>query len=445
MTGRFRAVAALGLAGSALALTPVGAQTVGDEGASPVATLNLPSNISTFGKVEPTFRKATAIINGEIITGTDVDQRLSLIALANGGKISPEETDRLRVQVMRNLIDELLQIQEAKANKIEVERGDIDQSFNRVAVNFKRTPPQLDVFLKENGSSSSSMRRQIHAEVAWSRLLRRKVEVNISDAEVDTIVGRLKAARGTSEYHVFEIFLSSTPETAPQIEENGRKIIEQLKGGGSFQTYARQFSEATTAVRGGDLGFIRAAQLPETLSQAVLGMAPGQLAGPIAIPGGYSIMYLADERKIGMADPRDAVLSLKQIAFAFKPGIADAEVQSKVAAFKQATESMGGCGGASAVADKLSADVVDRDQIIVRDLPPALQEMMLQLQVGQATPPFGTKEDGVRVLVMCGRDDPVDADIDPEKLRTDMEEDRYNKRAQRYLRDLRRDAVIDYR
>ena len=445
MTGRFRALAAFGLIGSTLALTPLSAQTVSDGGASPVAGLNLPSNFSTFGKVDPTFRKATAIVNGEIITGTDVDQRLSLIALANGGKISPEETDRLRVQVMRNLIDELLQIQEAKANKVEIERADIDQSFNRVATNFKRSPTQLDAFLKENGSSSNSMRRQIHAEVAWSRLLRRKVEVNISDLEVDSIVIRLKAARGTSEFHVFEIFLSATPETAPQIEENIRKILEQLKGGGSFQTYARQFSEATTAVRGGDLGFIRAAQLPDELSRAVQEMTSGQLAGPIAIPGGYSLVYLADIRKIGMADPRDAVLSLKQIAVGLKPGISDAEVQAKVAEFKLATETMGGCGGVSTVAEKLKADVVDRDQIVVRDLPPALQEMMLQLQVGQSTPPFGTKEDGVRVLVMCGRDDPIDAEIDPEKLRTDMEEDRYNKRAQRYLRDLRRDAVIDYR
>jgi peptidyl-prolyl cis-trans isomerase SurA len=49
------------------------------------------------------------------------------------------------------------------------------------------------------------------------------------------------------------------------------------------------------------------------------------------------------------------------------------------------------------------------------------------------------------VLVMCGRDDPEDAGIDPNKIRIDIEEDRYNKRAQRYLRDLRRDAVIEYR
>src|SRR3546814_4034929 len=55
-------------------------------------------------------RKATAIVNGRIITGTDVDQRLALIITANGGKVSDEEKERLRVQVLRNLIDETLQI-----------------------------------------------------------------------------------------------------------------------------------------------------------------------------------------------------------------------------------------------------------------------------------------------------------------------------------------------
>jgi peptidyl-prolyl cis-trans isomerase SurA len=108
------------LAFAASTASIVTAQTVGDGDAVPLTNLNLPSTFTTFGKVEPTLRKATAIVNGEIITGTDIEQRLALIILANGGKVPEEERDRLRVQVLRNLIDEVLQIQEAKANKIEV-------------------------------------------------------------------------------------------------------------------------------------------------------------------------------------------------------------------------------------------------------------------------------------------------------------------------------------
>ena len=446
---RFRAMALISagalMAAGALAL-PLSAQTVSDDGAVPATNLNLPSTLTTFGKVDPQLRKATAIINGEIITGTDVDHRLGLIMIANGGKIEAEEKERLRVQVFRNLIDEMLQIQEAKGNKIEITKEDIDQSFARVSQNFKRTPKQMTAYLIENGASARTMRQQIQAEIAWSRLLRRKVEVNVSDAEVNSIMKRLEEAKGTSEFRVGEIYLSATPENAPQIIDNLKKIIDQLRQGGSFQAYARQFSEASTAGTGGDLGWVRAPQLPDALAQAVQEIAIGQIAGPIEIPGGYSIIYLTDKRQVLTADPRDALLSLRQMAMTFPAAMSPADAQAKAGEFAKSTQNMGGCGKVDAVATTIGAEVVDNDQVRVRDLPVPLQEMLLKLQVGEATPPFGSKEEGVRVLVLCGRDDPRDAGAPSfDQIMAQLEEERVNKRAQRYLRDLRRDAVVDYR
>ena len=59
---------------------------------------------------------------------------------------------------------------------------------------------------------------------------------------------------------------------------------------------------------------------------------------------------------------------------------------------------------------------------------------------------FGSPEEGVRALVLCGRDDPTVAALpSAEEIRNGIEEARTNLRAQRYLRDLRRDAIIDYR
>jgi peptidyl-prolyl cis-trans isomerase SurA len=427
-------------------MTSATAQTVGDGNSVPTTNLNLPSTLSTFGKVEPTLRKATAIINGEIVTGTDVDQRLALIVLANGGRIPPEELERLRIQVLRNLIDETLQIQEAKANKIEITPADVEQSYVRVSQNFKRTPAQMTEYLRSVGSSDRSIKRQIEGEIAWSRLLRRKVEVNVSDAEVNAVMDRLKAARGTSEYHVGEIYLSATPENAQEVFANGRKIIDQVRRGGSFAAYARQFSEASTAVQGGDLGWVRSAQLPDALAQAVQEIAVGQIVGPVEVPGGYSILYLIDSRKVLMADARDAVLSLRQMALSFPKGMSAADAQAKASEFGRITQTMGGCGKVEETAAKVGAEVVDNDQVRVRDLPAPLQELLLNLQIGQATPPFGSQEEGVRVLVLCGRDEPQAAgDPSFDQIMAQMEEERVNRLAQRYLRDLRRDAVVDYR
>ena len=89
---------------------------------------------------------------------------------------------------------------------------------------------------------------------------------------------------------------------------------------------------------------------------------------------------------------------------------------------------------------------MDSDQVRIRDLPPALQQMMTNLQIGQSTRPFGSLQDGVRALVLCGRDDPQTANGPSfDQIYAQLEEDRVNRRAQRYLRDLRRDAVVEYR
>ena len=427
--------------------SPVAAQTVNDDEGVASQQLNLPKDVTVFGKSDPNVRKATAIVNGRIITGTDVDQRLALILAANGGKVSPEERERLRVQVLRNLIDETLQIQEAAAHDIKIDKSEIDQSYERVAANFKQSPAQFDQYLRTQGSAPASIRRQIEGELAWSRLLRRNIQpfVNVSADEVKSVVDRMNAAKGSDEYRIGEIYLSATPENEAQIVSNARNIIEQIKQGGSFAAYARQFSEASTAAVGGDLGWVRPAQLPDELAKAANEMQVGQLAGPIPVPGGISVIYVMDKRKVLTADPRDSLLSLKQLSISFPPGTTKEQASAKAASFATQIKTIKGCGQANELGGKIGADVVDNDNVKVRDLPPQLQDILLGLQVGEATPPFGSVNDGVRVLVVCGRDEASSAAApNPEQIMAQLEEERVNKRARIYLRDLRRDAIIDY-
>lgn len=410
--------------------------------------LHLPTNPQFFGKMDPNHRRATAIVNGEIITGTDIDQRLALIVNANGGKVSAEEQERLRAQVLRNLIDETLQIQEAKSASIDIDDDEVNQTFDRVAQqNFGQNTAALEKYLAGVGSSAASLKRQIKGELAWQRLLRRNVQpfINVSDTEVHEMMDRLKAAKGTEEFHLAEIYLSANDENRSQILANADKIVEQLKKGGSFTAYARQFSEASTAAVGGDLGWIRLAQLPTELASSAQGMGPGQLAGPIALSGGYSIIYLIDKRQVLTADARDAILSLKQISITFPKGIGEKDAAAKASDFAKAVKGIHGCGQVDPVAAQIGASVVANDQIRARDLPAALQDTVLKLAVGESTPPFGSVEDGVRVLLLCGRDDPkVESGPSFDQLQQQIEDDRVNKRAQTYLRDLRRDAVIEY-
>ena len=181
----------------------------------------------------PSVVKATAIVNGEVITQTDIEQRLALLAIANDGQLPADQVEQMRQQVLRNLIDETLQIQAAKTAEIEVTDKDIDKTIVRVAEGVKMNPAQLTDYLKANGSSIRSLRRQVQGETAWRRLQQQKIEnsVSVGDDEVKAVLDRMNASKGTQEYRVGEIFLSATSDSVPQKMANANQIIAQLRQG----------------------------------------------------------------------------------------------------------------------------------------------------------------------------------------------------------------------
>ncbi len=412
------------------------------------AALNLP-DITVFGTVEPNVRKANAIVNGEIVTDTDVEHRLALVLIANGGRVSPEETQVLRLQVLRNLIDEKLQIQEARQRDVVITDQEVDQAYARVRANFQSGGEDFDALLREGGSSPETIKQQIRAELAWSRLLRKRIEpfVNVGDEEVAAIIRRLEQAKGAEEYRVGEIFLSAPPELTAQTMADAARIVQQVRQGASFVAYARQFSEASTAAVGGDLGWVRAEQLSPALQPVLAGLQRGQVSDPVVVPGGVAILALIEKRQVLAADPAAALLSLMQLTVPVPDGMTEPQARQLASRIQDRTRNMGGCGRAADVARDLGAELVANDQIRMGDLPEPLQQIMAQLPIGGATPPFGSQEDGLRVLILCGRDDaPVNAALPSfDQVYAQLTDQRVNSAARRYLRDLRRDAVIDYR
>ena len=430
-----------------VAIAPVLSVVAAAQGGGRTPGLNIPENVQFVGKQEPGVRKATAIVNGDVITGSDIDHRMALIIISQQIQLPPEEIERFRAQVLRNLIDETLQMQAAAQQELTIEQSEVDAQYARVATNVRQTPEAFTAYLRSIGSSERSLKRQIRGEMAWDRLQRRLIEpfVNVGDDEVQAQIADMTARRGSAEYHVAEIFLTSTPETEAEVHANADRIAAQIRAGASFPAYARQFSEATTAALGGDLGWVRPEQLPPELAALVVQMPIGSISLPVPVQGGFSIVALADTRQVLTADPRDALLSLMQLTVSMPANATPAQIEARGTQLGQAAAAMGGCGGAAATAQANGAELISNDQVRVRELPPLLQQMLLTLAVGQVTPPFGSAE-RISVLALCGRDDPQAA-VAPNagEIAGAMERERVARRARRYLRDLRRDAVIDYR
>lgn len=444
-----KACAAVAIAG-ALGTLGVTGSAIAQNVATPSAEnpLGLTQEVSILGTDNPNKRGATALVNGYVITGTDIDQRVALVTSASQAEVTPEELQRLQVQVLRNVIDETLKIQAAEAQEIAPTRAEVEQTYAQLAAqNFGQQTEKMDEYLLSIGSSPNALKRQIEGEMAWDNLLRRNINpfVNVAEEDVKERLERLKQDKGTEEYRLGEIFLSATTENREAVLNNARQIIQQLQAGGSFVAYARQFSEATTAVVGGDTGFLRLGTLPPQLAQAAQQMQQGQLVGPIEISGGFSILYLIEKRKVLTADPRDAVLALKQISIEFPKDLDRDAAEARVEQFATFVQNLRGCADADSAQERIGATVVSNDEIQARQLPEQLQAMILGLQIGQTTPPFGSPEDGIRVLMLCGRDDPEDVGLPTiDEIEAQIREERIEKRATKYLRDLRNDAFIEY-
>lgn len=424
-------------------LTPVSAQTVQDDN-EVEAGLELPNGQKFFGNIDPNTRRATAIVNGEILTGTDVEHRLELLLAIQNASPTEEEKKQLRAQILANLIDETLQIQEARANEIEVSSADIVSRAERRSLEmFRRPISELPAYLKEIGSSQDSFIRFIEGQIAWSRLLARNVRVNVSEQEVNAILDKLKADKGKTEYRVSEIYLSFNPQNQEAVLETSKRILESLQQGANFQELAQRFSEATTSATGGDLGFVKPEVLPASMAQALTTMEIGQLA-TVPSPGGLSIMLLTDKKQILTTDVRDSILSLKQISVDLPKDADQATIAATIEDFNAKTRGIKGCGQVEEVAARFNGEVGSNPNLVARQLPPGLQEAMLSLQVGQTTQVF-RDVNGVTVFILCGRDQPEEAKLPTfDEIMVPLENERIDRRANIYLRDLRRDAIIEY-
>ena len=135
---------------------------------------------------EPATMRAAAVVNDLVISSYDLDQRIKLVMVTSGSQ-SPEAAKRMRSQVLRQLIDELLQLQEAQKSKVNITSEDLDKSFKRIAQHNNISVDQIYKTLDDNNIARTTLQNQIKADLAWQKLIQQRLapRVTISDEEID--------------------------------------------------------------------------------------------------------------------------------------------------------------------------------------------------------------------------------------------------------------------
>ena len=394
--------------------------------------------------------KIAAVVNDDVITELDVFARLRAAMLTARLQDTPETRQRLLPTVMRTLIDDHLKAQEAKAQGVTV--GDAEVNA-RIAALAQRNNMSVDDFknmLNANGILVSVLADQIRADIAWARLVQRKLRstIRITDAEINEAMARANSARGKTEYRISQIFQAvDSPRDGPSIQQSSQRLLEQLQSGADFGSLAQEFSQDTSAANGGDIGWVRPDEIDPAIGREIeqLGNGPdvkGKILGPIQGTGGYYLVQIKDVRTAGAADVAPGIVHMVRLLWTLTPSASDAEVkaaQEQADAFS--AKAAHSCEEFERMAqDAAPAVFTDLGRVPVGDMPPEIRSMVSDRAVG--VPTAAVRGDGgVAIFVVCDRSGSNSRVAIADRLAAE----RLETLARGYLSDLRRAAYIDIR
>ena len=400
-----------------------------------------------------------AIVNDYVISDYDVDQRVALfITTAGIAQPNKEGLEQIKGQVLRALEDETLELQEASKHKITVKKDDVDKAIQSVATDNNLTLDQITVTLRRAGVSMETFRNQLAAQLAWNKLVEARYAgaVTITDAQVDAALDRLKAGGTKPQFQVAEVFLGlDRPEDDAKVHQDADQIVQQLNMGAIFPTVARQFSQAPSAAGGGNIGWVQQGQLPDEIDKALIGMQPGQIAGPIKSEGGYYVLMMIDRREpIGTKaeeapklDPAGPI-PLDRFLLPLPPDATAELAQQAVTAAETLRTHIRACSDLPSLEKQVQgSQYFHLGPMKLTDLSMELADAVRKTPPGGVTAPV-VSEAGVELIVRC---DLAVRTVTPMVIpsRDDLTQQLFVQQitvlARSYLRDLRRDAVVETR
>ncbi len=411
-----------------------------------LASALIAAGIGSPAAAQQTMRIA-AVVNDEVISVFDLSRRLKMALYSSGLPDNPEQRQRLVPRVLGTLIDETLQVQEARRRNISITDADMSQAVKMLEQRNGVLPGGFEDFLKGNGLDPKAVKGQVRASLTWNKLLTRRVAptIDVGEEEVDAVIERMAARQGQTENLLSEILLAvDNPEDEAEIRQLAERLITQMQSGANFAAVAGQFSQSASAAVGGDIGWIQRGLLGPESERAIENLAPGELSPPIRTPDGYQILRLTDRRRIEPAGADQTEVSLRQFVLPLRENSPPSEVESQVNLAKQIAASAADCADFARLAAETGTPQAEQPaRIKLGDLSETVRAAVAALEASQVSEPMVTPA-GVQIIMVCARSESA-AGPDRDQIINQIGRERLQMLARRYLRDLKRAAIIDRR
>lgn len=380
-----------------------------------------------------------AVVNEQVITTTDVTDRMDFIIATTELKATPEVQAKLRPRIIDALINETLELEEAKRLSIDITDAEIDAAIGKLEQARHRPPGSLRTFITENNLSYATLEKQLRAQLAWSKVVQRKLRrsVFIADDEVARAQQAQAAAPGTKELRIAAISLPITdPSQEADVAAQAADLSEKLNNGADFLSLAQDASAGGKAVLNAPV-WVPEEGLQPVMQQALRTLQPGQVTQPLRTQNSYQLVSLLD-RRTSKATPDNTEVVLKQYTIVM-PAQRDKESILRLRALSDAIRANPG----SCIDDVAPPEAkVEYLHAKYGQMTPDLRSVVEHLGVTEISEPLLTP-DKILLVMPCERTEPAVGLPDATKVKNELYSEKLELEAQKYLRNLRRDAFVD--
>ena len=378
------------------------------------------------------------IVNDEVISRYDVNQRVRLILVTSGIPATEENVKRIEEQAIKALIDEKIQIQEAIKLEVPDSPDEINLMLDNIARGNQTTAEGILESITSQGVNSETLLSQIKSELLWNKIVRGRFGsyINISDEEVNIIYDRTIQNINNSQYDISEIFIGFEDESEEkEAKELTERLTEQLKNEIAFEPVAQQFSQAPSSGQGGFIGWVSEGQLDPDIISNIKNLEIGSVSNPIKTVNGYYIIKLNGKSEEGGKNPMKNQYDLISVSF---------DIEDKIMA-KDFSDNFISCKRLDGLLENYNQKEVNViGKRLLQELPKELHKELLEKNAGNALSPRFSDEN-IDIILICDRKDDIGVQVNRDVIEDNIYSQKMGMMSRRHLRDLRRDAVIEYR
>jgi peptidyl-prolyl cis-trans isomerase SurA len=259
-------------------------------------------------------QEVVALVDGEPITALDLEHRTKFILMSTQ-KTPP------RKEVLDVLVDEVLEIHEAKRFGIVVPDSEVDHAFATIGSRMGVDTQKLTEMLAKGGASAGTLKHQLRAQIAWAALVRGrfKASLEIADSDVEAQLDLHKPQeKGEVGYeYILRPILFLVPRGSPDAAfEARKKDADALRA--RFQSCADgiPFARALGEVAVRDQVTKSSADLPQQLRNILDTTEVGHLTPPEQTAEGIQMFALCSKQQTqadtpGKKEVRDEIFQQK--------------------------------------------------------------------------------------------------------------------------------------